>query len=115
MEHLAKTIDCFYEGFGFGAPWWMRRLVAPLLRRRFLNSPMPTGFQLRGRQAEVLAPPDNIRLDDALDHLRRATRRLLQLPPTQPHPVFGTMTQAEVQQLACRHAELHLSFIEPTV
>jgi hypothetical protein len=31
-----------------------------------------------------------------------------------PHPVFGQMTRAQHDQIQCRHAELHLSFVHPT-
>ena len=30
-----------------------------------------------------------------------------------PHPAFGVLTRDEYRALALRHAELHLSFVEP--
>lgn len=112
LEHLTTTMTASFDGFGFRAPWAVRTLLAPLLRKRFLTKPMPAGFNLPARAA-VLMPPDEADLSAAVDRFSRALERLERDIPRAEHPVFGVMTPEEWLQLHLRHCELHLSFVVP--
>jgi hypothetical protein len=112
LTHLAQAIDCFYDGFGFQAPWFARALIAPLVKNRVLTKGMSPGFNLP-KTAKALQPSADISVADGLTHLRTALDRLNRQDPSHPHPFFGRMTPDEVRQLMLRHAELHLSFVVP--
>lgn len=112
LSHLAQGIDCFYDGFGFQAPWLARTLIGPLVKKWVVKKGMSPGIKLP-KTAEALLPPAEISTADGLTQLRTALDRLKREDPTQPHPFFGRMTPAEVRQLMLRHAELHLGFVIP--
>lgn len=112
LDHLARGMDDFYVGFGFQAPWFARTLIAPLIRKRVLKQPMPTGIKLP-KTATALLPQQGISVADGLEHLRSATERLVREDPTHPHPFLGRLKPDEVRQLVLRHAELHLSYVVP--
>jgi hypothetical protein len=115
VRHLARGIDCFYEGFGFEVNWFVRNLLGGLIKRRILKRGMPAGIRLPTTAERLLPPVDEADLAGALEHLKASIRRLEQEPPTHPHPYFGRMTHDEVRILLLRHAELHLSFAVPQV
>src|SRR5436190_21139624 len=93
VRHLARGVDCFYDGFGFEANWFVRNLLGGLIKRRILKRGMPAGIRLPTTAQRLLPPEDEADLRGALEHLSASIRRLEQEPPTQPHPVFGRMTQ----------------------
>jgi hypothetical protein len=113
IRHLARGIDCFYDGFGFEANWFIRNLLGGLIKRRILKRGMPAGIRLPATAGRLLPTEDEADLIGAFEHLKASIVRLEQEPPSQPHPVFGRMTQEEVRNLLLRHAELHLSFAVP--
>lgn len=115
VRHLARGIDCFYEGFGFEANWFIRNLLGGLIKRQILKRGMPAGIRLPATAGRLLPPEGDADLAAAIEHLKTSILRLEQEPPTQPHPVFGRMSQDEVRILLLRHAELHLSFAVPQV
>ena len=112
LDHLARAIDCSFDGFGFSFPLWIRMLVRPF-RNGVLVRPMRAGFRMPKRSA-VLRPPETATLDTALARFERSTERLKSENPQQPHPVLGLLSPQEYRLLHLRHAELHLSFILPT-
>ena len=71
---------------------------------------MPAGFNLPRMAADLLPPPTST--EEGRQSLRQALRRLLTETNRAVHPLFGPMTVEEWTQLHCRHAELHLSFLE---
>jgi len=113
IRHLAKGVDCFYDGFGFELNWFMRRILGPLVKRRVIRKGMPQGVRLPVKAGALLPPPENDDLPAALEHLHNAISRLEQEPPRHPHPFFGRLTHEEARQFMLRHAELHLSFAIP--
>lgn len=112
FDHLARAIDCSFDGFGFRAPLWIRLLVKPF-RNSALVRPMRAGFQLPNRAA-VLLPADAVPVEDALRRLEHSVRRLQTEDPLHEHPVLGRLTPEEYRRLHLRHSELHLGFIVPT-
>jgi hypothetical protein len=113
LEHLAMGSDCFFDGFGFMAPWWARWFIAPLVRGQFLNKTMRAGFQLP-KQAERLLPQGDVAVEPALDHLRRSLARFQAETPAAPHPFLGRLrSKDEYIALQLRHSELHMSYVHP--
>jgi uncharacterized protein DUF1569 len=98
------------DGPPFAAPWFVR-MVGPLLKRRILTRPMSSGFTLPKKAAALL--PDPTSTADGLVKLEKSVERLQQTSQRKPHAIFGRLTAAQWDQLQFRHAELHLSFIEP--
>src|SRR5262249_18765403 len=37
LDHLSRTIVASIDGFGFQAPWFARKLIAPLVKNSFLT------------------------------------------------------------------------------
>jgi hypothetical protein len=111
FEHLALTMNKSIDGFGWKMPAAVRFLIRLFFKRRTLTRSMSAGFRLPGRAKEMLPPPVDTAV--GLDSLRRAIRRAQTEDKRAAHPVFGPMTRAEWDQLHCRHAELHLSFLVP--
>ena len=118
VEHLAHAITIYVDGIDPGIiPLPVRVLAMPirsLLRKRFCFGPMPAGAK-NPRKIESAFYPDRLNtFDQAAEAFGDAVARLEATETMPHHPVLGTMTKHEVEQLHCRHAELHLSFIHPT-
>ncbi|MBC7817627.1 MAG: DUF1569 domain-containing protein, partial [Planctomycetaceae bacterium] len=112
-QHLAKAMNASIDGFGVQAPWWVRWLIAPVVKNSFLTKPMKAGFKLP-KQCASLLPDDSVTADEGLRQLKVAVERLAHETPTAPHPAFGKMASEEIMQLHLRHCELHMSFIVPS-
>ena len=114
VRHLAQGIDCSFEGFGFQVNWFQRTFLGRLKLLWVLKFGMPRGVRLP-ESAMRLLPMSDPDLAAALDHLRASIRRLETEIPTHRHPMFGRLTHDEARRLTLRHAELHLSYVVPTV
>jgi hypothetical protein len=112
LDHLGRTMRCGFEGFGFQAPWFVRYLLAPLIKNSFLTKPMKPGFNLP-RKAVAILPAENAELQSALESLRQVVARSKRETPTASHPAFGKLASQEWTSLNLRHAELHMSFVIP--
>jgi hypothetical protein len=112
LEHLALSMDKSVDGFDNRAPWILRIIGRLLFKRMFVYHRMPAGLTLPGRAAEEVTPPQRP-LEDAIEHLRQAVRRLEKPGATHPHPLLGPLSADEWIQTHLRHAELHLSFAIP--
>jgi hypothetical protein len=112
VDHLARAIQASIDGFGFQAPWWARKIVAPLLKNSILTKPMWSGFKLP-ETAKALMPDSEITLAAAIDKLKQAVARFQQEHKRAPHPFLGLMPPREYELLHLRHSELHLSFVVP--
>jgi hypothetical protein len=111
-QHLAKTMNCTFDGFGFQAPWFARWFIAPFVKNSLLIKPMSAGFKLQ-ESGKAILPGDNVSGVDGLQQLKAAIERYSHEVPTAPHPFLGNMASEEVVQLQLRHAELHMSFVVP--
>jgi hypothetical protein len=112
LWHLSRPVYCSFEGFGFQAPWFVRKIIAPLIKHRFLHKPMRAGFKLP-RSANSLLPPEEISTEEGLRQLKAAFARFENETPGAPHPAFGYLSPDEWRLLHLRHSELHLSFVRP--
>lgn len=113
LDHLARSMRCGFDGYGFRAPWFVRCLIAPLIKNSFLTKPMKAGFKLPRKLAAVLLPADDVDLQSALESLRQVIARSKRETPTAEHPAFGKLAGQEWTSLNLRHAELHMSFAVP--
>lgn len=112
LDHLARTVVASIDGYGFQAPWFARKLIAPFFKNSFLTRPMRAGFRLPARAAAIL-PGAEMSLPAALEKLRSALARFEAEPQRAPHPFLGQLASQESTALHLRHSELHMSFVVP--
>ena len=112
FDHLARSLNGSLDGYGFRANWFLRTLLAPIMKNSFLTRPMKPGFRLPRRAVEMVPDPE-LSAASGLDRLRDALDRLGAETPTARHPFLGLLTSEEWTALHLRHAELHMSFIWP--
>ena len=113
LEHLARTLDVVTgHTTGLSVPLplrWIMRIGRPWVLAR----PMKPGFNLPSQAQSTLWPSDEVSVADGMAHFREALERFRQAESLPKHPLFGTMTRDQHEQLQCRHCELHLSFVYP--
>jgi hypothetical protein len=112
LKHLAIVMNGSIDGAPMRTPWYWR-LMGRLMKSRILNKGMSPGFQLKGRAADALVPPDTITWEEGLQLFRQAAQRQQNETKREPSPFLGPMTRDDWDRLHCRHAELHLSFLAP--
>lgn len=112
LDHLAKAIQAGFDGPEVRAPWFVRWLIAPAIKGRFLSRGMPAGFALP-KELKHFMPGDDAAVDQSLQNLRTWISRLKSDCPPLGHPAFGKLSHADWIRLHIRHGELHLSFIVP--
>lgn len=112
--HLAGWTDAAYNGYPSDMPSmpWAFKIIVRLLKNRILHEGMPVGMKLRGVEGgtKFIEP---LALNDGLARLRRTVSRVQTTQPTHRNPIFGTMTREECELMLLRHAEIHLSFLNP--
>jgi len=111
LMHLARSIDQAVDGANFRVPWYIR-LGAGLMKNRMLTQPMKPGFKLPAYAARDLVPGATSP-EAGLKALREAIGRLDGTAERAANPVFGRLSLEQWEQLHCRHAELHMSFLVP--
>ena len=111
LWHLAKVMNGSIDGTTIR---WTTPppLIPESIKRRVLSGHMRPGFQLPPDAAKELEPPPTS-VTDGLEMFRQALQRQLSETKREPNPFFGPLTLDEWNQLHCRHAELHLSFVVP--
>lgn len=110
LEHMARSMNCSIDGFGFQAPWFARKLIAPFVKNSFMTKTMRAGFKLP-ESGKALIPPSPVSVETGLEHLRQAFRRFDRELRRAPHPLFGPLASQEWVSIHQRHAELHMSFV----
>jgi hypothetical protein len=112
LKHLATVMNKSIDGFDSLLPGVVRALFRLLMKQRFLTKPMGAGFKLPERAAKELVPSETT-LEEGLQSIRQAIKRLQTEQKRAPSAVLGPLTAEEWNQLHCRHCELHLSFLVP--
>jgi hypothetical protein len=112
FDHLARSMNVSVDGTHERFPW-AQRIALRLLRKRIITHPLKPGYNVPENVAVLLRPETTPGLRESLWKLRSAAIRFQAASKFPPHPAFGMLTRDEYQSLALRHAELHLSFIEP--
>jgi len=108
-QHLAVAMNQSIDGMDLTIPWYIR-LVAPLMKKRFLTKSLSAGFQLPNN---TKLRPAEVSTEDGLNALHAAVERLKSEQTRRPNAILGELSLDEWNQLHCRHAELHMSFIVP--
>lgn len=95
------------------APLWLR-LVGPIAKSRVLGRPFQPGVKLPSR-AEIVLWNDSLSFESGLKELRSQIERISRPgnEPRQKHPIFGALSVQEWGTFHLRHAELHMSFLQP--
>lgn len=112
LDHLASAMTCSIDGFPFRANWFIRVLLAPLMKNSLLTRPMKSGYRLPRRAREYL-PDEHVTTEEALERVDAALDRLDRETPCAAHPFLGRLAGCEWIALHLRHAELHMSFVVP--
>ncbi len=114
--HLAISMRGSREGMPelkAAAPWWLR-LVGPLVKGRVLKSPLQPGVRMSSRAEDALWD-DGLTFEEGMIALRAEVERAGKPGCVYgaAHPVFGKMSTEEWSVFHLRHAELHMSFLQP--
>jgi hypothetical protein len=113
LRHVATVMNKSIDGFDNQMPGVVRFLLRLAMKRRFLTQPMSAGFRLPTKAKAELVPGPTSQ-DEGIEALRQAIKRLQTETHRAPNAVLGPLTSEEWNQLHCRHAELHLSFLCPS-
>ena len=110
-RHLGIAMDRSIAGEQpFRVPW-KRRLMGRLYRWSVLNRGFPPGVKLPKDAAALIPPPTSP--EDGLAALEKGIAALRETTHRVAHPVLGRMNVRQWDKFHLRHAEMHLSFIEP--
>ena len=117
VGHLAQSIDVAIDGLDPATlPLPVRlvgRLFGNLIGKRIASSPMRPGFQTGPKAEAIFYPAEPGDLQTAVDQYEASITRLRACKALPRHPLFGALDHDRTEQIHCRHAELHLSFIHP--
>ena len=111
LGHLAAWASFCYEGYPIKPP----RVIGWILRLRrhaFIHGPMRAGVHIPRVKGGTVAT-EELSTDEGHARFRRAFERLKGERAMDRHPFLGKMAQEEWIALNLRHAELHLSFLDP--
>ncbi len=111
VQHVTDVITLSVDGFGFKLALPLR-VLGRLLRSQALTKPMRPGFNVPAAMRARL-PSDQLPFEQAVASLRQAIGRTRSERMTKASPFLGAMTHEQWEQLHCRHAEMHLSFVHP--
>lgn len=113
LAHIAAWINYAYNGFPMNKPPWIIRAILKMMLRGMLRKGMPAGKRIPSI-ADGTTGADRISTEEGITRLRTALRRLSSNEPA-PHesPAFGRLSYADRVALNLRHAELHMSFLDP--
>lgn len=114
LNHLALSIEVSTGRVVAPRPPFMMRLMTPLIKRMVINSkPLQPGVKLPANGEAFFWPDQEFDVAAALQSLKAAVEYYESNGPLEKHPFFGKLTREECDQLNCRHAALHLSFVHP--
>jgi hypothetical protein len=110
LAHVALTMKYSLDGFPAQLPMPMRLMGRLFLKRYMLTKPMTPGFKSPPRVKMIPAP---VPFEEGLAEMREMIARLKNETQRAPSPLLGPLSVQEWNDLHCRHAELHLSFLLP--
>lgn len=109
--HLTISMKQSLDGFTFKAPWLVRKLIIPFIRRGL--------FRSRKIKPGIKAPGGFV-VDPGTDETQAVDRFLQMIDRVkghrgdfQIHPVFEKMSHEQWHQFHLIHAAHHLSFLVP--
>ena len=112
LDHLSRTMDTVTGKVEPPQPALPLRIVMRILRPIMINRTLPSGFKLPAKTQSLLWSSEPVDAGTGLQNWKKSIERYNQVE-LQPHPIFGKMTREQHDQIQCRHAELHLSFVHP--
>jgi hypothetical protein len=112
VQHVAMLINFSIDGFPAPRLALPLRILGRLMRKRALADPMRAGIRFP-RKWTFLAPDGAILWEDAVEYMNETMARLDTGRMTAPSPILGKLSHEQWEQLHCRHAEMHFSFMHP--
>ena len=114
LHHLALSHDVSTGRATAPPAPFMMRLLIPLMKRMVINSkPLKPGIKLPAQGESFFWPDKEFDVPSALQSLKESVAYYKSHGPLEKHPFFGKLASGEDEQLNCRHAALHLSFVHP--
>src|SRR5690606_21339501 len=110
LGHLAWWVERAYHGYPFEVPWLVRKILR-LRKNKMLFGRMRPGFRLPRAPGGTYGT-EEMTFEAGLQRYREALERLRVQPPVLANPALGDLNHHEWIALACRHAELHLGFLD---
>ena len=113
LNHLALSHDVSTGRVVAPPPPFMMKLMMPLMKRMVINSkPMKPGIKLPAKGEAFFWPNKEFDVPTALQYFKESVEYYKSNGPLQRHPFFGKITKEQCDELNCRHAALHLSFVQ---
>lgn len=113
VGHLGQAMIGSVDGKPFQVPLWIKIIGRLYFRRKLVKGPFPSGFKLPRSAEAKLVPRADLTYEEGMARLRAGIERLGETTQRCPHPVAGTLSVEQWNQLHLRHAELHLGFFVP--
>ncbi len=114
INHLALSQDTSSGRATAPPPPFMMRLMMPLMRRMVINpKPLKPGVKLPSASESFFWPDKEFEVPAAIADFKESVAYYKANGPLEKHPFFGKLSKEECDQLNCRHAALHLSFVHP--
>ena len=110
LKHLTILMAACLDGIDVKVSF-LTRIAVSLMKGRILTKPMSPGLHLPKAAAALL--PAETSWEDGVQGISAALIRMKTEGRRHAHPVLGTLTREQWDQLHCRHCELHLSFLVP--
>ena len=111
LDHVGEGLRTAVRGIDHQGPWVIRKLIGPILLRQMLRQRrMKAGIKvpqwwLPGPGHDESQAIEQFRADLATFEASSA--------PTHPHPLLGSLTKEQWNEMALIHAAHHLSFLSP--
>jgi hypothetical protein len=112
VQHVAMLINFSIDGFPAPRLALPMRILGRLFRKRALVNPIRAGIRFP-RKWTFLAPDGAIIWEDAVEYMNKSMARLDTERMNAPSPILGKLSPEQWEQLHCRHAEMHFSFMHP--
>ncbi|QDV52134.1 DUF1569 domain-containing protein [Gimesia fumaroli] len=114
LNHLALSLDVATGRVQGPPPPLFMRLIMPLMKRMVINSkPLKPGIKLPAKGEAFFWPDKEFDVPATVDYFKEAVNYYKVNGPIEKHPFFGKISKADCDELNCRHAALHLSFVHP--
>lgn len=114
LNHLALSHDVAAGRGQAPPPPFYMRLMMPLMRRMVINSkPLEPGIKLPAKGEAYFWPDKEFDVPATVNYFKESVDYYKSNGPLAKHPFFGKISKADCDELNCRHAALHLSFVHP--
>ncbi|QEG41007.1 DUF1569 domain-containing protein [Roseimaritima ulvae] len=116
LNHLALAHDVSSGRIHAPPPPFFMRAMMPLIRRMVISTkPLKPGVKLPASGEAYFWPDKEFDIAAEVEHLKNSVEYYKTHGPLAKHPFFGKLSAEEADQLNCRHAALHLSFVHPVL